>query len=34
MVYERDQFYYKDTAYNITAEIIKGLNEQYKNKKK
>jgi len=34
MVYERDQFYFKDTAYNITAEIIKGLNEQYKNKKK
>ena len=34
MVYERDQFYFKDTAYNITAEIIRGLNEQYKNKKK
>lgn len=29
-----DILYYKDTVYNITKEIIKGLNEEYKNKKK
>ena len=34
IVYERDLFYYKDTAYNITADVIKGLNEMYKSKKK
>jgi len=34
IVYERDLFYYKDTAYNITADVIKGLNEMYKGKKK
>lgn len=28
-----DMMYYKDTAYNITADIVKGLNEQYKQKK-
>lgn len=28
-----DIFYYKDTTYNITNEILKGLNEQYKKKK-
>ncbi|MEO7983602.1 MAG: OmpH family outer membrane protein [Bacteroidota bacterium] len=27
-------FYYQDTAYNITAEVIKGLNEKYKPDKK
>ena len=27
-------FYYQDTAYNITAEVIKGLNEKYKPVKK
>ena len=26
--------YYKDTIYNITADLIKGLNEQYEAKKK
>lgn len=28
-----DLLYYKDSAYNITNDLIKGLNEQYKNKK-
>lgn len=28
-----DLIYYKDTTYNITNEIIKGLNEAYKKKK-
>ncbi len=27
-------FYYKDTVYNVTAELIKGLNEYYKQVKK
>ncbi len=31
--YEQGLFYYKDTAYNITADVIKGLNESYKAKK-
>lgn len=31
--YEQGLFYYKDTVYNITADIIKGLNEEYKSKK-
>lgn len=26
-------FYYKDTLYNITGELVKGLNEMYKKKK-
>lgn len=26
--------YYKDSAYNITPDLIRGLNDQYKNKKK
>ena len=26
--------YYKDSAYDVTADLIKGLNEQYKTKKK
>ena len=26
--------YYRDTAYNITADLLKGLNEEYKQKKK
>ncbi len=30
--YEQGLFYYKDTAYNITADVIKGLNELYKQK--
>lgn len=33
VAYEQGLFYYKDTAYNITSEVIKGLNEEYKNKK-
>jgi outer membrane protein len=28
--YEQGLFYFKDTAYNITADVIKGLNESYK----
>jgi outer membrane protein len=31
--YEQGLFYYKDTAYNITNDLIKGLNELYKDKK-
>ena len=31
--YEQGLFYYKDTAYNITNDVIKGLNELYKAKK-
>ncbi len=27
--YEQGLFYFRDTAYNITAEVIKGLNEYY-----
>lgn len=32
--YEQGLFYYKDTIYNITQDVVKGLNEQYKSKKK
>ena len=28
--YEQGLFYYKDTIYNITADVIKGLNSEYK----
>jgi outer membrane protein len=31
--YEQGIFYYKDTVYNITSEVISGLNEIYKLKK-
>lgn len=31
--YEQGLFYYKDTAYNITGDLIRGLNEEYKTKK-
>ena len=31
--YEQGLFYYKDTVYNITSDLIKGLNEIYKGKK-
>lgn len=31
--YEQGLFYFKDTAYNITPEVVKGLNEMYKPKK-
>lgn len=30
--YEPGLFYYRDTAYNITADVIKGLNDGYKKK--
>jgi outer membrane protein len=30
--YEPGIFYYKDTTYNITSDIIKGLNQQYTKK--
>ena len=33
VAYEQGLFYYKDTVYNITEDVIKGLNEQYKSKK-
>jgi outer membrane protein len=32
--YEQGLFYYKDTAYNITTDVIKGLNEMVKKEKK
>ena len=32
IVYEPGLFYYRDTAYNITAEVITGLNAAYKKK--
>jgi outer membrane protein len=32
--YEQGLFYFKDTAYNITSDIIKGLNDYYKPVKK
>jgi outer membrane protein len=34
-IFANDQglFYYKDTAYNITADVIKGLNGIYTKKK-
>jgi outer membrane protein len=32
--YEQGLFYFKDTAYNITADVVKGLNEMYKIKAK
>ena len=31
--YEQGLFYYKDTTYNITSDLIKGLNDEYKLKK-
>jgi outer membrane protein len=33
VAYEQGLFYYKDTVYNITEDVIRGLNEQYKSKK-
>jgi len=33
MSYEDRMFYYVDTIYNITTEVIHGLNEKYKTKK-
>ena len=34
VAYEQGLFYYKDTAYNITNDVIHGLNLEYKNEKK
>ena len=31
--YEQGLFYYKDTLYNITADVVKGLNAMYGSKK-
>lgn len=31
--YEQGLFYFKDTAYDITTDVIRGLNDFYKNKK-
>jgi outer membrane protein len=31
--YEQGLFYYKDSLYDITDDLVKGLNQQYKNKK-
>lgn len=28
--YEQGLFYYKDTAYNITSDLVRGLNQKYK----
>jgi outer membrane protein len=33
MSYEPGMFFYKDASFNITADVIKGLNEDYKLKK-
>jgi outer membrane protein len=33
MSYEPGMFFYKDTSFNITADVVKGLNEDYKLKK-
>jgi outer membrane protein len=33
VAYEQGLFYFKDTVYNITSEVIRGLNEEYKSKK-
>ncbi|MFC0771659.1 OmpH family outer membrane protein [Terrimonas alba] len=33
VAFEQGLFYYKDSAYNITSDVIKGLNEEYKDKK-
>jgi outer membrane protein len=33
MSLEDRMFYYVDTVYDITREVIKGLNAQHKNKK-
>ncbi len=32
--YEQGLFYFRDTAYNITDDVVKGLNERYKSVKK
>jgi len=32
IAYEPGLFYYRDTLYNITADLLKGLNEEYRKK--
>lgn len=32
--YEPGLFYYKDSAFDITSDVLHGLNDQYRNKKK
>ncbi|MBM3415844.1 MAG: OmpH family outer membrane protein [Bacteroidetes bacterium] len=32
--YEQGLFYFRDTAYNITADVVKGLNSKYRSEKK
>lgn len=32
--YDQGVFYYRDTAYNITGDLVKGLNERYTSTKK
>jgi outer membrane protein len=32
--YEEGLFYYRDSSYNITSELIKGLNDTYLEKRK
>lgn len=32
--YEQGLFYYRDSAYNITSDVVKGLNEKYRPTKK
>jgi outer membrane protein len=34
LAYQPGTIYYKDTNYDITADVLKGLNENYKQKKK
>jgi len=31
--YEPGLFYYKDSAFDITSQVLKGLNDQYKARK-
>lgn len=33
IAFEQGLFYYKDSAYNITSDVIRGLNDMYKNQK-
>jgi outer membrane protein len=34
IVYDQNLFYYRDTAYNITDDVIRGLNEEYRKTRK
>jgi outer membrane protein len=31
--YEQGLFYFKDSTYDITADVLRGLNETYRNKR-